>query len=266
MLTFLLVAGALLCWPVIGARHRLRSLQPRTSWSTDALMRHARTVGWAPVAAALGAVLAGVGGLFAGVALAALGRTYRRAQRERRTRADRTAELAAGIRLLVAELRVGAHPAVAAEGAARDAAPGVAGLFRDMAVTARLGGDIVEVLRGCGPAGLREPLGRMARAWALADRHGVALADLLDAVRRDLEHRVVFVRDLEAKMAGPRATASMLAGLPLLGILLGEAVGAAPVALLTDHLPGQFLLVIGISLLCLGLLWTLRLTEGAVPP
>ncbi|GAA2791611.1 type II secretion system F family protein [Saccharopolyspora taberi] len=263
MLTFLLLAAALLCWPVIGARHRLKALRPHRGRSV-ALLGRVRV--WYPVAAAAGAVVAGVGGVIGALALGVLVRGYRRSRRDQRNRAERTAELAAGVRLLVAELRVGAHPAVAAEGAARDAAPGVAGVFRDMAVTARLGGDIASALRAHDSAALREPLGRMARAWALAERHGVALADLLEAVRRDLEHRGAFVRDLEAKMAGPRATAAMLAGLPALGLLLGQAVGAAPLAFLTGHLAGQVLLATGVALLCAGMLWTLRLTEGAVPP
>jgi tight adherence protein B len=173
---------------------------------------------------------------------------------------------AGGIRMLVGELRAGMHPAAAAAGAAVDAAPEVSGLFRDLASMSRLGGESTALSHesGRGPSELDTSVGRMLRAWTLAQRHGVALADLLDAVRRDVEHRLAFVRDLEAKMAGPRATAAVLTGLPILGVLLGQAVGADPLAVLTERPIGQVLLVVGIGLLCSGMFWTMRLTEVVV--
>ncbi len=136
-----------------------------------------------------------------------------------------------------------------------------------MAATVRLGGDVATALEAHeGTAELREPLCRMARAWALAERHGVALADLLDAVRRDIERRTAFRRDVEAKMAGPRSTAAVLTGLPVFGLLFGEAVGSAPIAVLTGGLLGQLLLLAGVALLCAGVGWTLRLTRAVVQP
>ncbi|QUG99725.1 type II secretion system F family protein [Saccharopolyspora erythraea] len=267
MLTFFLLALSLLCWPDLRAQRRLCALTSTTAGKPGAAAVRAARIGWIPATAALGALLAGVGGLFAAVALAVLGRRYVRSRRSFRAGVERSAELSGGIRLLVAGLRAGAHPAVAAEGAAEDSAPAISGVFRDLASAAKLGGDVPTVLDNGGhPAELRQPLARLGRAWRLAERHGVALADLLDAVRRDVDHRVAFVRDLESKMAGPRATAAMLAGLPLLGLLLGEAVGAAPLSVLTGQAFGQAVLVVGVGLLCAGLFWTLRLTEGAMSP
>ena len=116
---------------------------------------------------------------------------------------------------------------------------------------------------GAAPA-REDPLARAGRAWALADRHGVALAEPLDAVRRDLEHRVAFARDVDAKLAGPRSTAAVLAALPVLGLVLGQASGAAPLAVLAHGFLGQSLLVGGVALLCAGVVWTVRLTESVV--
>ncbi|GGM64997.1 hypothetical protein GCM10012275_39390 [Longimycelium tulufanense] len=64
-------------------------------------------------------------------------------------------------------------------------------------------------------------------------------------------------------MAGPRATAAVLAALPLLGLLLGEAIGAGPWHILSETAPGQILLAIGACLACAGLIWTAHLTGKA---
>jgi tight adherence protein B len=219
-----------------------------------------------PAISAAGAAFAGVGGLCGAAALAVVGNRYWRSRRAARRRLVYSTALAEGIRLLVGELRAGVHPTAAAAGTAVDAAPEVSGFFRDLASMSRLGGESTALPHESGrrPSELDTSVGRMLRAWTLAQRHGVALADLLDAVRRDVEHRLAFVRDLEAKMAGPRATAAVLTGLPFLGILLGEAVGADPLAVLTERPIGQVFLVVGLGLLCSGMFWTMRLTEVVV--
>ncbi|MGH3529759.1 MAG: type II secretion system F family protein, partial [Pseudonocardiaceae bacterium] len=70
---------------------------------------------------------------------------------------------------------------------------------------------------------------------------------------------------VQAQLAGPRATAAVLAGLPLLGLALGQAVGAAPLRVLCQTVVGQVLLVIGTAATCVGVLWSARLVSGAVP-
>jgi len=52
----------------------------------------------------------------------------------------------------------------------------------------------------------------------------------------------------------------VLAGLPLLGIGLGELIGAEPVSFLLSTRAGGWLLVIGVTLACVGLLWSDRIT------
>ncbi|MCI2421964.1 type II secretion system F family protein [Saccharopolyspora sp. K220] len=259
----LTLAAAVLCWPEIRARDRLFATSVQVP--VRAFRRAVRLLA-IPAVGLAGLVFAGPGGLCAAVALSLLAVKYWRSEQDRRHQLNRADELTAGLRLLVGQLRAGAHPASAAEGAAAEAGPAVGAVFRDMATTVRLGGDVATVLEAHDKiAELREPLGRMARAWALAERHGVALADLLDAVRRDVERRTAFRRDVEAKMAGPRSTAAVLTGLPLFGLLFGEAVGSAPIAVLSGGLLGQLLLLVGVGLLCAGVGWTLRLTREVVP-
>ncbi|MBV8933819.1 MAG: type II secretion system F family protein [Kutzneria sp.] len=169
---------------------------------------------------------------------------------------------------LMAELRIGAHPAAAAERAAADAEPSAARAMTAVASAARLGGDVNRVLLVGAKQEpfLRDILRQVGHAWRLAAGHGVPLAELLDAVRRDLEQRHRFTMQVNARMAGPRASAAVLAVLPELGVLLGEAIDARPMHVLANTVIGQTLLVIGAALICGGVLWSAKLTEHAVSP
>jgi tight adherence protein B len=194
-----------------------------------------------------------------------------RAGRDHRAAATAAIGLSDALGVLVAELRAGAHPSDAASAAVigtPDGAPEGAGATRALSVAAaaaRLGGDVPAALHCAGPVQLRPWLDRLAVAWSLADRYGIPLADLLDAVRSDTEQRVRFTAEVRARLAGPRATAAVLAGLPLLGLVLGHAVGAAPLRVLSETSAGQGLLVVGTGLACAGILWSARLMSGAVP-
>jgi len=61
-----------------------------------------------------------------------------------------------------------------------------------------------------------------------------------------------------------RTTAAVLAGLPVLGIGLGQLIGADPLHFLLSDGPGGWLLAAGVTLACCGLLWSDRITAGAV--
>ena len=64
-------------------------------------------------------------------------------------------------------------------------------------------------------------------------------------------------------MAGARATAAILASLPLLSVLMGQLIGARPIAFLLGGHAGGWLLVGGLGLVCAGLLWSDRITDRA---
>jgi tight adherence protein B len=217
---------------------------------------------------ALGWLLAGPG---LGVALACAVHTARSRWRARglaRFRLSAAAGLADAVRALAAELRAGAHPAEAAESAASDVPEPAATVLRTVAGTARLGGDVGTALRRRESEfpGLGGVLRPVAHAWSLANQRGLPFADVMDAAGRDLDGRVRFARQVQARMAGPRASAAVLAGLPILGVLLGEGMGAHPVHVLLSPGIGQVLLAVGVGLACAGVRWTARLTEGAVLP
>jgi tight adherence protein B len=167
---------------------------------------------------------------------------------------------------LVAELRSGAHPVAAAESAARDAREPARAVLTAISATARLGGDLAATLRrfATDSPELAPVLRPLVGAWSLAQRHGLPLADVLDAVRQDVIGRVRFAHRMRARMAGPRASGIVLAVLPVLGILLGEAMGARPLHVLLVGSLGQTLLAVGTTLICVGLYWITRLTSRAV--
>jgi tight adherence protein B len=214
----------------------------------------------------LAAVLAGPGGAAATLVLGAVLLRSRRARRHERARTETTTGLAEGFAAFAAELRAGHPPASAAAAAGRDAGSAARRALARVEATARLGGDV--------PAALREqattdPLAgphlvRLADAWSLAERHGIGLAGLAEAVAEDLRARSRFAGRLAAQLAGPRTTAAVLAALPGIGLLLGQLVGAHPFGVLTGSAVGQVLLVVGAVLVAAGLEWSRRLIAGVV--
>lgn len=263
------LAAAALCWPGDAGRGRLTELHRRWVRAEVSASRGWRTqpsllLVPAALAAGVGALLAGPGGGLAAAMVTGTGTARWRAARDRRAVALATTGLSDALGVLVAELRAGAHPSDAAAAAADGPADATRALSA-AAAAARLGGDVPAVLRSAGPVHLRAWLGRLADAWSVADRYGIPLADLLDAVRSDTEQRVRLAAEIQARLAGPRATAAVLAGLPLLGLALGQAVGAAPVRVLSTTPAGQGLLVVGTGLACAGVLWSARLVSRAAP-
>ncbi|HEX3781458.1 MAG TPA: type II secretion system F family protein [Pseudonocardiaceae bacterium] len=211
---------------------------------------------------------AGIGVAIAAVVATATFLRRWRTRGDQRHRLAATEGMAQALRGLVAELRAGAHPAAAATAVAEDADPESAAVLIAVAGAARLGGEVdraVAQTASAAPhlAGLLPPL---ASALALARRHGLPMAEVLDSVRRDVEGRLRFGKQVQARMAGPRASGNVLAALPVVGVLLGQLMGAAPVHVLFATGPGQALLAVGTVLACAGLLWIGKLTGQVVSP
>lgn len=253
MLSLLLLAAALLLWPQLKPLRRLRPTGKREIVVPQWL--------WLVAAVAITYLVAGVGGLIAGAVITAvIYRILKQGKRNRELRAA-TEALSNGLGGVIDELRAGAHPAAAAEGAAQDTPAPANHMLKAAAATARSGGDVGRTLRDLQQPLLKNAVDQLAKAWAVSARHGVALADVLDATRRDLDQRAAFARQVHARMAGPRASAAVLAGLPVFGVLLGELSGARPLHTLISTTAGQFLLVLGALFLAAGLWWTTRITE-----
>lgn len=256
----LCLAAAVLIAPGPVGRHRIRS----TAGAEPATRRRVRRplvigAGTAVVAAT---VTVGVpAALATSIVVATVVWRMRSRRHAREADADRRMLLGA-LEVVVAELRVGSHPAEACAVAAHETGGPAADAFRVAAARARLGGSAADGLRGAAPGPLGTHLERIAAAWAVSDRHGLALAELLSATRTDLLGRIRLRARTEAGLAGARATATVLAGLPALGVALGQAMGAAPIAVLLGGGLGGGLLVLGTGLTCAGLLWTDRISAG----
>lgn len=204
-----------------------------------------------PVTTVLAAALVG--------ATAAL--RYRRRGRLRRA-AEEGRTLEAALDVLVGELRAGAHPVRAICTAADETHGAVAESLRGVAARARLGADVTAGLRAAAWfSALPAHWERLAVCWQLASDHGLAISTLMRAAQRDIAERQRFSARVASGMAGARATAAILAGLPVLGVLLGQLIGARPLSFLLGGHTGGWLLVIGTMLACGGLLWSDRITD-----
>ncbi|MGC0367007.1 tight adherence protein B [Rhodococcus sp. 27YEA15] len=203
-----------------------------------------------------------VGGFPGGCAIAILLGTaqlrYRRSVSTAERESSRSA-LLAGLEVLVAELAVGAHPAAASSVAGEECSGEVGSVFRSAAARARLGGCAAAAFTLPGSRIERE-YARIGAVWKVADDHGLALAELLTSVRSDMLGRKRFRQRTESALAGARATATVLAGLPVLGIGLGQLMGASPVRILLGGGLGGIMLLTGSVCIALGLLWTDKIT------
>lgn len=120
---------------------------------------------------------------------------------------------------------------------------------------ARMGGDIAQALRQDASRFDVAVLASLSAAWQVASGSGAGLA----VASRNLGHAAMererARRELASEMAGPRATARVLAFLPVIGLLLGSGFGGSPWAWLTSTPLGLAVLAVGLALEFLGLAW-----------
>jgi tight adherence protein B len=179
--------------------------------------------------------------------------TARDAARRRDT-AARHAQLLAALRVLIGELDAGARPAMTLAAAA-GIAPAHARVFTEAA--AADAGDAGTVLSA-------DPATRLiGLAWQLSEQAGAELSGVLTRVTHDLAAEDEQRRAVAVALAGPRASAGVLAGLPLLGFALGAAMGARPWAFLLGDGAGRVVCCAGVLLDVGGLLWMRRILRRA---
>ncbi|GAA3472496.1 hypothetical protein GCM10018965_070490 [Nonomuraea roseola] len=135
--------------------------------------------------------------------------------------------------------------------------------LRPLAAAARDGGDVAAALREVAPAQGGEGLLRLAACWEVSVSVGAGLSGLVDRVGVALRAAQAHRGEVSAQLAGPRATARMLAALPALGLLMAAGLGMNPVGFLFGSLPGLACLVVGVALDACGLWWTHRMSSRA---
>lgn len=191
--------------------------------------------------------------LLSGAAVVAVraveGRTRRRAAVSRDEQWQEACEI------LATELRAGRS----AEQAVTTAALACPDLQRAVRAL-HLGGDVVASLRLVADAPAATGL---ASAWATASASGAGLAGVVERVTDELVAQLELRREVDSQLAAPRATARLLALLPLGGMALGVFLGVDPLGMLLGTTVGLCCLVIGSALALAGVVWVDRLAGSA---
>ncbi len=160
---------------------------------------------------------------------------------------------------LSAELRAGAAPRQALWRASRDEPR-----FAAVATAARSpAGDVLSALQELANVPGGGAAADLATAWVVCETTGGGLAAPVARLSGGWRDEEQVRREVRAQLAGPRATAVLLAGLPVLGLAMGAALGADPVSLLRQPSMALIVLVPGLLLDVAGLLWTARITRYA---
>jgi tight adherence protein B len=175
-------------------------------------------------------------------------------------------DVVAAVSELAALVRAGLGPASAWEHVTRG--------LGDDEVAARLRAAASRVAGGLSPVpALRDggavapdvdrALATLAASWAVHERSGAPVADLLDTLARSLRDADDAAMARRAALAAPVATARILAGLPVLGLALGQLVGARPLAVLVGTPAGRVSAGVGLVCVVVGVVWTRHLLRTA---
>lgn len=171
----------------------------------------------------------------------------------RREAAERRRSVVALCRVLATELRAGQPPEEALRVSVAESGPAL------LPVTD------AESLRGAAES---DPdlwaLAYVAVCWEVAADTGAGLAEVVDTLADSLTEQEEQRDEAIARTNGPRTTALVLSGLPVVGVVMSAGLGGSPLEFLFTTPLGVACLVSGIALNLLGTWWTLRMLRGAV--
>ncbi|NLU80243.1 hypothetical protein HCA58_18015 [Micromonospora sp. HNM0581] len=118
---------------------------------------------------------------------------------------------------------------------------------------------------GASSSAVADRLGRLAGAAVrMAEHTGAPLADLVERIEADARSTDRALATASAQASGARATAWLLAALPLGGIGLGYGIGVDPLQVLLHTTVGGACAIAAVGLQVIGLLWAERLSVTPV--
>ena len=204
--------------------------------------------------------------LLAFVAVGMFALRLRRSARRRAEAAAFRAEVAQVLKAVSAELRAGVDPADALRAAAGGTSRGIGTSGAWQAVHAADAADARTALRSAAATPGGETLADVAAAWHLAEQAGAPLAVILERMAVSLQAEIEVDHEVAAEAEPARATARLMAVLPIFGLGLGHLLGVNAAAVLVGSGLGVTCLVAGLTLACCGVWWIERIVSALDRP
>jgi tight adherence protein B len=134
------------------------------------------------------------------------------------------------------------------------------------ALAARDGIDVPDAIAAAAPSGASGNAWRaVAAAWSVAVGTGARLGPCLSQLALSQRALGQAQRDVDAALAGPRATSRLVMVLPVVGLLFGSVLGFDTLGTLFGTVPGLVCLVLGVLLATVAWRWSNRMVRLAVP-
>lgn len=101
--------------------------------------------------------------------------------------------------------------------------------------------------------------------WGLSAKLGGPILIALNRIADVFDRQQRNQREVQLAFSGPQATAKLVMWLPVLALLLGQAVGMNPIGAIFHSLLGALSVSLGLGLMVAGRQWTRRLLARALP-